>query len=171
MGVLCSYPQLSQIKQTEISEFQKETLNKFFLKVQQTSKQVGFFPFLKKKRLYKWIVIFFFRGGGVNVDPIRGRQLVMLVFWRYVKNKTQARKRNSNSKGKQNWQSTNKQEKSEKQHPTNTQTKKRDGKQVTKTSEVKKHNRQGNKHRVYLYRQNSSSVECGPEDVCIHQST
>lgn len=171
MGVLCSYPQLSQIKQTEISEFQKETLNKFFLKVQQTSKQVVFFPFLKK-RLYKWIVISFFSGrGGVNVDPIRGRQLVMLVFWRYVKNKTQARKRNSNSKGKQNWQSTNKQEKSEKQHPTNTQTKKRDGKQVTKTSEVKKHNRQGNKHRVYLYRQNSSSVECGPEDVCIHQST
>lgn len=171
MGVLCSYPQLSQIKQTEISEFQKETLNKFFLKVQQTSKQVVFFPFFKKKALQVNCDFFFFGAGGVNVDPIRGRQLVMLVFWRYVKNKTQARKRNSNSKGKQNWQSTNKQEKSEKQHPTNTQTKKRDGKQVTKTSEVKKHNRQGNKHRVYLYRQNSSSVECGPEDVCIHQST
>lgn len=81
MGVLCSYPQLSQIKQTEISEFQKETLNKFFLKVQQTSKQVVFFPFLKKKALQVNCDFFFFgAGGGVNVDPIRGRQLVMLVF-------------------------------------------------------------------------------------------
>lgn len=170
MGVLCSYPQLSQIKQTEISEFQKETLNKFFLKVQQTSKQVVFFPFLKKKALQVNCDFFFLgAGGGVNVDPIHGRQLVMLVFWRYVKNKTRGKEIQTPKVNK-----TDRVQTSKKRVKNSTPQTHRLKKEMA--SKWQKHQKwrsttDRETNRVYLYRQNSSSVECGPEDVCIHQST